>query len=163
MWDKWLVDEDSVNALAPTGYDDYAARMRVKALGQRLTGALATYEVQPGSPELYQDSTGLAHCRIAAKGDSGPFAPSLAWILLSHFGDLATVKDCHDPELLAQIRSVLEDFGLKYIPYDYVANTTYNGKCGSLIGFSWANRYFSLAVEFNTETLSDDSDLTQHN
>jgi hypothetical protein len=156
VWDKWLADEDSVNALAPTGYDDYAARMRVKALGQRLTGALATYEVRPGSTELYQDSTGLAEYRITAKGDSKPFAPSLAWILLSHFGDLATVKDCHDLKLLAQIRSVLEDFGLKYIPYDYVAGKTYHGKCESLGGFSWANRYFALAVEFNRETLGDD-------
>jgi len=36
QWDNWLVDVDPVNALAPTGYDDYAARLRVKALGQPL-------------------------------------------------------------------------------------------------------------------------------
>jgi hypothetical protein len=146
-----LADEDSVNALAPTGYDDYAARMRVKDLGHRLTGALAAYEVRPGSTELYQDSTGLAEYRITAKGDSRPVAPTLAWILLSHFGDLATVKGCPDPELIAKIRSVLEDFGLKYIPYDYAASKIYDGRCKALVGFSWANRYFSLVVNFNTE------------
>ena len=156
MWDKWLADEDSVNALAPTGYDDYAARMRVQDLGQRLTGALATYEVRPGSTELYQDSTGLVEYRITAKGDSRPFARTLAWILLSHFGDLATVKDCPDSELIDKIRSVLEDFGLKYIPYEYVASKMYNGMCKALVGFSWANRYFSLVVNFNTEKSRDE-------
>jgi hypothetical protein len=148
-WEKWLTDEDSVDALAPEGYDDHAARIRVKALGQRLTSALATYEVRAASPELYQDSTGLSDYRVTAKGDSRPFALALAWILLSHFGDLATVKDCYDPEMLAKIRSVLEDFGLKYIPYDYLASKTYNGKCKALVGFSWANRYFSLTTDFN--------------
>ena len=109
-----------------------------------------------GSTELYQDSTGLVEYRITAKGDSRPFARTLAWILLSHFGDLATVKDCPDPELIAKVRSILEDFGLKYIPYDYAASKIYNGKCKALVGFSWANRYFSLVVNFNTEKSRDE-------
>lgn len=154
-WDSWLTNEDSVNALAPEGYDDDAALARVKALRQGLTNALGTYEVRAGSPELYQDSTGLVHYRILAKGGSGRLAPTFAWILLSHFGDLATVKDCHDPELSASIREVLTDFGLKYIPYDYVAGKTYNGKCKALVGFSWANRYFSLTTDFNYEESDD--------
>lgn len=154
-WDSWLANEDSVNALAPEGYDDDAALARVKRLRQRLTSALATYEVRAASPELYQDSTGLAHYRVTAKGDSAPFASALAWIVLSHFGDLATVKDCHDPDLLAKIRGVLEDFGLKYIPYDYVAGKTYGGTCKALVGFSWANRYFALTVDFNAEGARD--------
>jgi len=154
MWDKWLADEDSVNALAPTGYDDHAVRTRIKELGQRLRGSLAIYEVRPSSTELYQDSTGLVEYRVT-KGDSRPLAPTLAWILLSHFGDLATIKDCPDPELLGQIRSVLEDFGLKYIPYEYAASKIYNGLCKALVGFSWANRYFSLVVKLNTEESRD--------
>jgi hypothetical protein len=156
-WDRWLAEADSLETLAPETYDDDSARVRVKALGQRLISALARYEVRLGSDELYQDSTGLAHHRVTAKGDSGPFAPTLAWILFSHFGVLATVKDCHDPKLLAKIRGVLEDFGLRYIPYDYVANKTYNGQCKALVGFSWANRYFALCVEFNYEELEGSS------
>ena len=139
-WDRWLADEDSVHALAPEqGYDIHIAAARAKALWQQLTAALVTHDVRAGSIELYQDSPGMVGHRITAKGDSRPLAPTLAWVLLSHFGDLATVKDCHDVEMLARVRSVLEDFGLKYIPYDYVAGKTYNGKCKALVGFSWAN------------------------
>jgi hypothetical protein len=148
-WDKWLVELDSTEALAPDGYDDHAGRILAKTLGQRLISALASYEVQCGTTELYQDSTGMVGHRVTAKGDLRPLAPTLAWVLLSHFGDLATVKGCHDPKLLANVRRVLEDLGLKYIPYDYVAGRTYRGKCGSLVGSSWANRYFELCVEFN--------------
>jgi hypothetical protein len=148
-WDRWLANEDSVHALAPEGYDDDAALVRVKALWHRLKSAITTHEVSTASTELYQDSTGTAGYRVTEKADTGPFASALAWILLSHFGYLATVKDCHDLELLAKIRSVLEAFGLRYIPYDYVAGRTYNGKCAALVGFSWANRYFSLIVDFN--------------
>jgi hypothetical protein len=53
--------------------------------------------------------------------------------------------------LLAKIGGILKECGLKYIPYDYVAGKTYNGKCKSLVGFSWANRYFSLIADFNYE------------
>ena len=56
-----------------------------------------------------------------------------------------------DPALLAKIRSALGDFGLKYIPYDYAASKTYNGRCRALLGFSWANRYFSHIVDLNSE------------
>ena len=148
-WNKWLAESDSAESLAPEGYDDDAAQVRAKKLGQRLTSALVAYEVRHGSTELYQDSTGLVGHRVIAKGDVRPFAPTLAWILLSHFGDLATVKDCHEPELLAKICGVLEEFGLKYIPYDYAAAKPYDGKCRALLGFSWANRYFELCVDFN--------------
>jgi hypothetical protein len=148
-WDRWLADADSVNALAPDEYNDDAALARVKALRQRLIDVLVTYEITAAGPELYQDSTGLAHYRVTAKGDKRPFADALAWIVLSHFGDLATVKDCHDPDLLTKIRRVLEDFGLKYVPYDYAARKAYEGKCKGLVGFSWANRYFSLATRFS--------------
>jgi hypothetical protein len=154
-WDSWLATEDSVNALAPEGYDDDAALVRVRALRQRLISAVAPLEIRTASPELYQDSTGLAHYRVTAQGDTGSFVPVLAWILLSHFGDLATAADCHDPQLLARIRGVLEDFGLKYIPYEYADGKTYNGKCKALAGFSWANRYFALTVEFNPEESHD--------
>ena len=65
--------------------------------------------------------------------------PALGWILLSHFGDLVTIRDCHVPELFTKIRSVVEDFGLKYIPFDYVAGRTYNGKCAALVGFSFVS------------------------
>lgn len=123
-WDSWLANEDSVDVLAPEGYDDHAALERLKALWRRLTSDLATYEVRRPEPNWYQDSTAMADYRVTAKGDSKPFAAALAWILLSHFGDLATVKDCHDPALLAKIRGALEDFGLRYIPYDYVRHTT---------------------------------------
>jgi hypothetical protein len=148
-WDRWLADEDSVHALAPEGYDDDAALVRVKALWHQLKSVITQHEIRSASTELYQDSTGMAGYLVTKKGDTGPFASPLAWILLSHFGVLATVKDCHDLELLAQIRRVLEGFGLRYIPYDYVTGRTYNGKCAALVGFSWANRYFSLAVDFN--------------
>lgn len=153
-WDSWLADEDSVQALAPSGFDDAAGQARVKTLRERLRSALAACDVEGGSTELYQDSTGMLHYHITAKGDSRPFESTLAWVLLSHFGNLATVQDCHDPELLAKIRGVLEDFGLKYIPYDYAAGKTYNGKCRALVGFSWANRYFSLTTDFNAEERS---------
>lgn len=151
QWDKWLANEDSVNALAPDGYDSDAALPRVKSLRARLISALSTYEIQAASPEMYQDSTGLAHYRVTAKGESKPFSATLAWILLSHFANLATVKDCHDPQLLAKIRGVLENFRLEYIPYDYVVGKTYEGRCKALVGFSWANRYFSLTTDFNYE------------
>ena len=127
-WDQWLVDADSANMLAPDDYDDNAANQRVKALRLRLIDVLVNYEIQSGGPNLYQDSTGLAHYRVAAKGDKGLFAAALAWIVLSHFGSLAAVKDCYDPEPLTKIHGVLEEFGLKYLPYDYAAGKTYEGK-----------------------------------
>jgi hypothetical protein len=154
-WDKWLAELDSSEALAPEGYDDEEGRIRAKTLGLRLISALASYDVRRGSTELYQDSTGMVGHRVTAKGDSGPFAPPLAWVLLSHFGDLATVSKCHDPELLANICGVLEDLGHKYIPYDHVAGKTYDGMCRALVGFSWANRYFALCVDFNYDRLTN--------
>jgi hypothetical protein len=158
-WDAWLAKEDSIHALAPEGYDDDVALARVKELRQRLANVLAKYKVSAASPELYQDSTGLAGYRITA--DGGWRSPALAWVLLSHFGKLATVKDCQDLDLLADIRGALEGDGLKYIPYSYVANKTYNGKCKALIGFSWANRYFSLATQLNYEMTEDVSHVEQ--
>jgi hypothetical protein len=156
IWDRWLEHEDSPNESVPEGYDDAAALARVKALRQRLISALAAYEVQTSNPDWYQDGTGLVGFRVTAKGDLGPFATALAWILLSRFGILATVKGCDDPELLAQLCGELEHFGLKYIPYEYLAGKTYDGKCKALVGFSWANRYFSLVADHNSEASRDD-------
>ena len=70
------------------------------------------FEVRVGSGDLYQESTGLAGHRITAKGDRSPVAPALAWVVQSHFGVLATVADCQDPELLLKIRGVLDCAGL---------------------------------------------------
>lgn len=148
-WDRWLVSEDSDNVLGPTGFDYQVALVRVNALHLRLIRAFVAYEVSTVSPLMYQDSTGMTSYRVSPKGDRRPFASPLALIVLSHFGELATVKDCQDPELLTRIRDILQDSGLKYIPYDYIVSKTYNGKCKALIGFSWANRYFSLATRLN--------------
>jgi hypothetical protein len=158
-WDKWLTDEDSAHSLEPEGYDDDAARVLVRALWYQLKSVITTHEVRAASTELYQDSTGMAGYRVTAKGDTAPLASPLAWILLSHFGNLATVKECEDLELLSKIRGVLKDFGLRYIPYDYVASRTYNGKSAALVGFSWANRYFSLIVDFNDKVVVSDGEL----
>lgn len=148
-WNRWLAEADSVLALAPENYDDDAARLRVRALGQRLIRALPDFEVRVGSDELYQDGTGLAGHRVTEKGDRGRFAPTFAWVLQSHFGVLATVAHCQDPDLLLKIRGVLDDAGLQYIPHSYMANTTYHGLCKALVGFSCHNRYFELCVRFN--------------
>ena len=153
-WDRWLAQEDSVNESAPEGYDEHAALVRVKSLRDKLISSLAAYEVRTSNPDWYQDGTGLVGYRVTAKGDSGPFAPALAWVLLSRFGDLATLKGCDDPELLARLSSELEHSGLKYIPYEYIADKTYNGKCKTLVGFSWANRYFSVVADHATESHS---------
>lgn len=153
-WDSWLVELDSAEALAPEGYDDDLAALSAKTLGQRLANALAAYEVRRGSTELYQDSTGLVGHQVTARGDLRPFAPTLAWVVLSHFGDLATVQDCDDEQLLNTICDVLKECGLKYIPYDYAAGKRYDGKCRALAGFSCANRYFALAVDFNYDALA---------
>jgi hypothetical protein len=159
-WDRWLRDCDSAHTLALEGYDDAAADIRAKALGHQLTSILSDFEVRRGSTELYQDSTGLVGHRITAKGDLRPFAPTLAWVVLSHFGDLATVAGCEHPELLVKICGVLEVSGFKYIPYEYVANKMYDGMCKALVGFSWANRYFELCVDFNYDALKDWPELS---
>jgi hypothetical protein len=78
--------------------------------------------------------------------------------LQSHFGVLVTVADCHDPDLLVKIRGVLDAAGLRYIPHDYVTNTTYHGLCKSLVGFSWHNRYFELCVKFNDGDIPNSSE-----
>jgi hypothetical protein len=146
-WNRWMAAADSTRALAPEGYDDDAALARVRALNERVSREFAEYSVKTASPALYQDSTGLSHCRIASReGDV-----TLCWIVLSHFGALATVKDCSDAQLLAKVTGLLEELGLEYIDYDYLANNTYQGLCQSLIGLSLANRFFALAVDWNTE------------
>ena len=110
-WDRWLEYEDSPNESAPEGYVDDAALVRVKSLRQRLTSSLAAYEVRTSNPDWHQDGTGLVGYRVTAKGDSRPFATALAWILLSRFGTLATIKGCDDPELLARLCSELDTSG----------------------------------------------------
>jgi hypothetical protein len=69
---------------------------------------------------------------------------------------LATVTDCEDSDLLARLARLLEDLGLKYIPYDFAANKIYQGQCRGLRGFSWANRYFALCVEVNEQFRPED-------
>lgn len=142
---------DSTHALSPEVYDDDAKSAFVLRLYQRLVGVLAAYEVMFGNPSLYQDSTGLAHYRVTEKGRAGFSDASLAWVVLSHFGELVTVRDCYDYELLGMISGVLEEAGLKYIPYEYVEAKKYEDKCKILAGFSWANRYFSMVPHFNLE------------
>jgi hypothetical protein len=143
-WDEWLADADSVNDLAPNGYDPDATMARVRALHERVSRGLPEYKVTTESPEVFQDGTCLTHCRIASANSD-----TVGWILISNFGQLATVQDCSDPELLSRIQSLLQELGLKYIDYDYLANHIYNGKCQPLVGLSWANRYFALVVDLN--------------
>jgi hypothetical protein len=150
-YELWLKEADSAEALAPEGYDDRAAKFRSRELGDRLVAALNEYEVRVGSTELYQDGSGMAEYRVTEKGDRRPLAPVFAWIVASHFGRLVTIADCHDPELLSKIRIVLEALGLKYVPYEYLASKIYDGKCKSLVGLSWANRYFALVVDCNSD------------
>lgn|ERR1700722_2348724 len=155
-WDQWLAAEDSASVLAPKDFDHEAGLLRVKALRPQIVAALDGYEVKAGSPELYQDSTGFVHFRITAKGDSGPFAHTLAWIVLSHFGKLATITDCQDTELLTRVEQLLENLGLQYIPHGYASKKIYEGQCRGLRGFSWANRYFELCVEVNDQFSPED-------
>ena len=150
-WDEWLIAEDSASILAPKNFDHEATMIGLKDLRPRIVAALDDYEVAVGSPELYQDSTGFVSFRVTAKGDSGPFAPTLGWIVLSHFGKLATVIHCHDFNLLARLAQLVETLGLQYIPYEYASKTIYDGQCRGLRGFSWVNRYFELCVEFNEQ------------
>jgi hypothetical protein len=150
-WDEWLDAEDSVSVLAPKSFDHEAARQRVVFLRQRLVAALEDYEIRASSLDLYQDSTGMVSFRVTAKGEATPVAPTLAWIVLSHFGNLATVIDCQDLALRSRTGRFLEEFGLQYIPYDYATKKIYHGLCRGLRGFSWANRYFELCVEFNEQ------------
>lgn len=155
QWDDWLASADSENVLDPAGYDEFAAQARVKAVRDRLRSTLAPLEVRASSTALFQDGTAMAHCRVMSQGHTTPMAPTLAWILLSHFGDLTTVVECSDPELLARISRILLDLGLEYIPVEYLAGKTYDGKCGVLVGLSWQNRYFALVPKFNDEDRGD--------
>src|SRR3569833_416512 len=134
QWQKWLAEEDSPNALAPDTFDEHAALVRVKEVRDRLVSRLRGCKVQTASLDLYQDGTGLTHFRIMPPTSASSSVSSwkdgtLAMALLSHFGDLATIDQCGDPVLLSEIRSVLEEMGFKYLDYDYLASTTYNGKC----------------------------------
>jgi hypothetical protein len=89
----------------------------------------------------------LAHCHIASTSDDA----ALAWIVLSHFGDLATVQDCVDSDLLSRILGSLEALEFKFIEYDYLVSHTYDGKCPALAGGTWANRYFALEVDWSAK------------
>lgn len=150
--DKWLVDADSANALAPDGYDDDAELAHVRSLHERLTLSLPTYVVKTLSPAAYQDGTGLAESRVSRKGaDPRQRIETLALVLLSHFGRLSTIAECDDPELLTTIRQELEKLQFKYIEFDYLVGKTYEGKCKAFVGLDCLNRYFSIAPKFNDE------------
>jgi hypothetical protein len=150
QWDLWLAEADSVRVLAPEQYDEDATLARAKTLRDQLVRTFAEYEVRAARADLYQDGTALTHYRFTSKGDSKPFAPTLAWILVSHFGKLATVQGCDDSQLLTRIVREFENFGLRYIPDDYLRGKTYNGKCTALTGLSWANRYFALVPDYSS-------------
>lgn len=152
MWDQWLADADSANTLGPDEYDDDAELLRVRALHAQLSGSLPKYAVKTLSPSVYQDGTGLAECRICVK-DTDPKLKlqTVALVLLSHFGGLATIADCDDPTLLTTVRSMLEALGHKYIDFNYLDNKVYEGKCETLVGLNCVNRYFAIAPQFNNE------------
>jgi hypothetical protein len=144
-WNRWLEAADSPQALAPGDYDDFAADARARELHFKLRRELKAYRVETLSPELYQDGTGLVESRITRA--SAPDR-ALAWVLLSHFEGLATVARCEDPQLLSAICQIFEGLGYHYVPYDYLERTTYQGKCGKLVGLSWANRYFAISPDY---------------
>jgi hypothetical protein len=152
-WDALLTAADSAQLLAPEDYDDFAAFEQARALHLMLTRRFPEYTVRTASPELYQDSTGLTHSRLRPKGSTEPEYPvtDAVFVVLSHFGDLATVHHCDDAKLLMEIREVLQELGCKYIDCSYVDGKTYDGKCEALRGRSWGNRYFSLTTDYDAD------------
>jgi hypothetical protein len=150
-WDSWFEAEDTPTALAPIHFDHEASQQWVGVVRQRLIASLADHEIQASSLELYQDSTGMVSFRVTAKGEKTPFAPTQAWIVLSHFGRLATVMDCPDSKLRSRIGQLLAEIGLQYVPHHYASGKIYRGLCRGLTGLSCANRFFELCVEFNEQ------------
>jgi len=152
VWDSWLSESDSASALAPDDYDNEASDARAAELNNRLRGALAPYKIKCLGPDVFQDGTGLTQCWVLPRtADPRTVDGALASVMLSHFGDLATIRDCKDPELFERIRGVLEELRLKFIDVDYLIERIYQGKCASLHGITWDERYFSIAPQYPGE------------
>jgi hypothetical protein len=149
-WDKALAAADDPNALEPGDFDDSVAWAQMTALHWHLARSLNDLRIETASPELFKEGTAFASSRIMEKtADPERFESTLAFVVLSHFGDLVTVARCSDPTLLARLIDVLSAFGLRYVDHDYVAAKTYNGKCAPLGGLSWENRYFARVADYN--------------
>jgi hypothetical protein len=122
------------------------------ALHWHLVRSLDDLRIETASPELFKEGTAFASSRITEKtADPGSFESTLAFVVLSRFGELVTVARCSDPMLLTRLIDVLSEFGLRYVDYDYVAGKTYDGKCARLVGGSWENRYFAMVADYNAE------------
>jgi hypothetical protein len=147
-WDKALADADDPDALEPHDFDDSAAWAQMTALHWHLVRSLGDVRIETASPELFKEGTAFASSRIMEKTtDPGTPESTLAFVVLSRFGDLVTVARCSDSILLTRLKEVLSAFGLRYVDHDHVAGKTYNGKCAKLVGLSWENRYFAAEVE----------------
>jgi hypothetical protein len=147
-WDKALAGADDPDALEPHDFDDSTAWAQLTALHWHLVRSLGDLRVETASPELFKEGTAFASSRILDK-TADPESPesTLAFVVLSRFGDLVTVARCPDPMLLTRLIDVLRAFGLKYVDYDYVSGKTYDGKCPRLVGMSCENRYFAMVAE----------------
>jgi hypothetical protein len=144
-WDEILADADDPDALEPHDFDDSAAWAQMTALHWHLVRSLEDLRVETASPELFKEGTAFASSRILRKtADPERFESTLAFVVLSRFGDLVTVAGCSDPALLTRLIGVLSAFGLRYVDHDYVAGKTYRGKCTQLVGSSWERRYFAM-------------------
>ena len=144
-WDKALANADDPNALEPHDFDESTAWAQMTALHWHLVRSLEDLRIETASPELFREGTAFASSRIMER-TADPALPesTLAFVVLSRFGDLVTVARCADSMLLSRLIGVLREFGLKYVDHDYVAGKTYDGKCAELVGMSWENRYFTL-------------------
>lgn len=139
-WDKALAAADDADALEPHDFDDSAAWAQMTALHWHLVRSLSDLRVETASPQLFTDGTAFASSRIVEKTAER----TLAFVVVSRFGDLVTVAGCSDPMLLTRLIGVLSEFGgLRYVDHDYVAGRTYDGKCARFVGTSWENRYFA--------------------
>jgi hypothetical protein len=155
-WNTWLADADSVEPLAPEDYDHDENVARRSALRDGLSRGLHGYQVKTAPLDLYQDGTGLVHSGISPEGvDARQLRATLAWVVLSRFGRLATVEDCKDAALLGAIRKVLDGLGLRYIDHEHLLAGTYTGKCKAFVGSSLANRYFALVAEYSASAADE--------
>src|SRR5262245_21237316 len=119
-WDEALADADDPDALEPHDFDDSAAWAQMTALHWHLVRSLDDLRVETASPELFKDGTAFASSRIMGKAaDPSSSDSTLAFIVLSRFGELVTVARCADSVLLARLVDVLGAFGLKYVGHDY--------------------------------------------
>ncbi len=74
---------------------------------------------------------------MAKTADPERIESTLAFVVLSRFGDLVAVARCSDPALLTRLIAVLSAFGLRYLDHDYVAGKTYHGKGARLARGRW--------------------------